>query len=253
METTPTSNVEYEFQKKIKTFSAFSDKKQKYNILIQSELNSKILITAFDDKNQKKYYESYSLNILKNNKYLSLFETIDEIYDELKDKIEKKEPKIFEEDNTIKLAIETFHTKYKEINFYLKEKDKAINEMYKQLYFIIDELKEKEKKQDEKIKSLEEIVQELKNNNNELFEKNKLLENKIESLKEIINYNNNNYYYDSEQLSNQENMKTPNVDQITSSEPYIPKSRRENKNNDININLNLDTKPYIPKNFKENK
>ena len=246
-------DIDSEFQKKTKNFILFSDKNKKYNLFIQSELNSKIIITAIDVIKQTKYSESYTLDTLKYNKYLSLFDSIEEIFDELNDKIAKIKPKLYEEDNSIKLIIKTFHTKYKEINFYLKEKDKNINEKYNELIFIINELKEKEKKQDEKIKSLEDIVQELKNNNNELFQKNLLLEKSFEYLRGIINNINNINYYNPGVLYNQEIGQSQSLEQISSSPlPYIPNSMRDN-NNGIKINLNIDQKPYIPKNFKENK
>ena len=246
-------DIDSEFQKKTKNFSIFSDKNNRYNIFIQSEMNTKIIITAIEVIKQTKYSESYTLNTLKKNKYLSLFESIDEIFDELNDKIDKIRPRLLEEDNSLKLIIETFNTKYKEINFYLNEKEKNINEKYNELIVFINELKEKEKKQDEKIKSLEDIVQELKNNNNELFQKNLLLEKSFEYLRGIINNINNINYYNPGVLYNQEIGQSQSLEQISSSPlPYIPNSMRDN-NNGIKINLNIDQKPYIPKNFKENK
>ena len=247
-------DIDSEFQKKTKNFSIFSDKNNRYNIFIQSEMNTKIIITAIEVIKQTKYSESYTLNTLKKNKYLSLFESIDEIFDELNDKIDKIRPRLLEEDNSLKLIIETFHTKYKEINFYLNEKEKNINEKYNELIFFINELKEKEKKQDEKIKSLENIVQELKNNNNELFKKNLLLENSFNYLKDIIINNNNMGYYNPDILYNQEIGQSPPLEQISSALPYIPKTMKDNNNNNGKIiNLKIDEKPYIPKNYKENK
>jgi len=246
-------DIDSEFQKKTKNFSIFSDKNNRYNIFIQSEMNTKIIITAIEVIKQTKYSESYTLNTLKKNKYLSLFESIDEIFDELNDKIDKIRPRLLEEDNSLKLIIETFNTKYKEINFYLNEKEKNINEKYNELIVFINELKEKEKKQDEKIKSLENMVQELKNNNNELFKKNLLLENSFNYLKDIIININNMNYYNPDVLYNQEIGQSPPLEQISSALPYIPKTMKDNNNNGKTINLKIDEKPYIPKNYKENK
>ena len=38
------------------------------------------------------------------------------MYEEVKDKIEKENPSLFEEINSLKLVIKTGHTKFKEIN-----------------------------------------------------------------------------------------------------------------------------------------
>ena len=115
-------------QKLYKKSYILSDKNRYYNILIQSNLNSQINITAIEQIYQKKYFESYSLYKLKNIKYLSSLDTINDIFVEIKDKIEKSKPNIYEEKNSLKLVIATDHTKFKEIIFNLNEKEKDIND-----------------------------------------------------------------------------------------------------------------------------
>ena len=121
---------------------------------------------------QKKYYKNFSLIILQKNKYLSTLDTIDEIFDEIINKISSKTPTLYEETNTLKIVIETSHSKFKDITFYLDEKEKNINDKIDELYSIIKQSKEKEQIQDEKIKKLEEKINELEKNNIELKEKN---------------------------------------------------------------------------------
>ena len=237
-------------QQKAKNFTLLSDGNNNYNITIQYHLNSEINIIAINPYDQKKFSNNFTLNELKYYKYLSLLETLDEIYDELIDKIEKKTPKIVEEKNSLKFSIDTGHTKFKEINIYLNQKEKSIIEKYNELYTIVNELQEKEKIQDEKIKILTEEIQQLKNNNLELYEKNKILENNIESLKEILNFNindNSGYEY---QINN-----SNSINLLFGSTPYIPKAKRENKENEFDnkLKLNLKEKPYIPKKFNTNK
>ena len=207
-------------------------------------------IIAIGEYDQKKYSNIYSLNELKNYKYLSSLETIDEMFDELIDKLEKKEPKLIEEDNSLKLSIETGHTKFKQVNLYINQKEKGIFEKYDELYLIINKLKENEKKQDEKIKILEETVKEIQNYNYQLYERNQILENTIESLKQFVNFNDYNGFIP-EIKSNDEPIISENI-KLSDSSPYIPKLMRENKKNEINYNINLDVKPFIPKNIKKN-
>ena len=61
-----------------------SDKNHSFNITFQN-LNSNIEISAIyeDDIMKHNYEKKFNFNELKQNKYLGLCETIDEIYDEL--------------------------------------------------------------------------------------------------------------------------------------------------------------------------
>lgn len=180
-------------QKLYKKSYILSDKNRYYNILIQSNLNSQINITAIEQIYQKKYFESYSLYKLKNIKYLSSLDTINDIFVEIKDKIEKSKPNIYEEKNSLKLVIATDHTKFKEIIFNLNEKEKDINDKLYELNIEMNKLREKEKKQDEKIQILEEKIEELIDNNIKLFNQNKKLEKTIKEIKKYLNYNNIKY------------------------------------------------------------
>ena len=232
-------------QQKFKNYSILSDRNNNYNITIQYHLNSEINIIAINDYDQKKFSNNFTLNELKYYKYLSLLDTLDEIYDELIDKIEKKPPKIIEKNNSLKLSIDTGHTKFKEINIYLNQKEKSIIEKYNELYSIVNELQEKEKIQDEKIKILTEEIQQLKNNNLELYEKNKILENSIESLKEIFNFNindNSGYEY--------KNNNYNSINLPFGSTPYIPKSKRENKENEGTTKFEKKNESYIDEDDK---
>ena len=170
--------MEKDFLKKSKNFTLTSDKNRKYSINFQTDLNSELQISAAEENLGKKYFQNLSLSLLKKNKYLSSLDTIDEIFDEIMNKISFKTPTINEETNCLKIVIETFHSKFKDITFYLNEKEKNINDKFGELYSIIKQLKEKELAQDEKIKNLEKRINEL--------EKNKKIENERISEKESL-------------------------------------------------------------------
>ena len=175
MEYAPKPVFEPNFKKRTKHFSLNSKGNINYDIYLQIESPSEIRITAIQSNLKKKFEHIYSLESLKSIKYLSLLETIDEIYDEIINKIELKIPLIIEETNNLKINIETFHTKFKEINFYLEEKEKNTNDKFNEIYLYINELRENEKKQNEKI-------QLLVNKTNELENKIKILENNYKDL-----------------------------------------------------------------------
>ena len=159
---------------------------KKYIISFQTECNSEISITATEENKSKIYYKKFSLTFLKKNKYLSLLDTIDEIFDEIINLLTHKNPTLYEENNCLKIIIETFHSKFKDITFYLDEKKKSVNDSIDELYLIINQLKEKEKIQDEKIKKLEEKIDELEKTNMDLKQKNEKLESNIIYEKESL-------------------------------------------------------------------
>ena len=176
------------FNKLSKQFAFASDKMNKYCITFQTAINSELSIIAIQDNHQKQYSTNISLKFLKNNKYLSSLDTIDEIFDEIINKINYKSPSLYEENNNLKIVIDTLHSKYKEITFELKEKEKSASDKIEELYLLITQLKEKEKQQDEKIKILEEKLEKLEKNNR-IKEKDILLVDN----ESIILKDNNNY------------------------------------------------------------
>ena len=132
------SSISFESNnKQIKNFNLISENNKKYTISIQIELNSNLSIVAKESKKNKEYYEYYSIDDLKNiSKYFMSLDTMDEIYEEIKDKIEKMEPSIVEEKNILKLVLKTGHTKFKEIFFDLQEKELNVTEKFNELCLI---------------------------------------------------------------------------------------------------------------------
>ena len=146
---------ETNFIRKYKNYSLISEQKKKYSIVFETTMNSEINITAIEDNYQKKYSQIYSFKSLKKYKYLSSLDTLDEIFDEIINKINLKTPTLNEESNNLKIVIETFHSKYKEITFYLEGTDKNANDKIEELFLLIEQIRENEKKKDNLIKSLE--------------------------------------------------------------------------------------------------
>ena len=193
-----------------------SQNNKEYKISIRTELNS-LSIVAKEIKNNKEYNELYFTDDLKNNsKYFLLFDKIKEKFEEMKDKIYKTEPSVFEESNSLKLVLNTGHTKYKEIIFNLPEKKTDVVENIDKLVLIVEKLAEIGKNQTELINDLKENNKKLQNEIKDLKVKNQQFETKIEELNDKINNNdrfirnddfhNNNY---NKHNNNHRNSKKP--------------------------------------------
>ena len=181
--------------KKSKNISITSNKFRKYDITIESKLNNQINITVIEKENKNIYYEYYDLDNLRKIKYFSLFDSIDEIFEEIKDKITKKEPQLYEESNSLQLIIDTGNTKFREIIFYAKKNNEnEFNEKINEIFSIINEFKEKERKQENKINLLEDKINNLNEVINEINNRNYELEEELRKIKEKLNYKNSKDY-----------------------------------------------------------
>ena len=110
-----------------------------------------------------------------------MFSSPKEIMEELKDRIDAKNPKVNEiENNTINLIIFIPINKFKQIEFNLNKKDDLVSENSDDLKSIIEKLYEKvEKLEIENKKLLEE--------NKEIKEKNKNIKTKLEKMENTTN------------------------------------------------------------------
>lgn len=157
-----------------------SENKNEFNIIIKKYLTY-IEINVVEQKSLgNKFSEKYSLHQLKENKFLSICDSIGDIYDELNLLLSKNNTVIKENEKQIFVIIPTEHIKYKEINFTLKSKEKTDKEKIDNLYMIISNLQKENKEKDEKINKL---YQEL---NNLKFE----IDNISKKLKELTKINN---------------------------------------------------------------
>ena len=174
---------------KIKNFAFTSDKMKKYSFVFQINSNSELNVSAVEEISKKKFSSNFSLNYLKNNRYLSLLDTIEEMFDEIINRITLKNPLLYEEKDCLKIVIETSHFKFKDITLCIGDQEKNINERLNELYDIVWKLQEREQIKDEKIKNLEERIIESEKNI-----KTNYVNDIIYNIQSIILKNNNNYF-----------------------------------------------------------
>ena len=119
------------------------------------------------DKNfEDIYMNEYTMNQIQENQYFKMFSSPDEILEELKEKINSKNPILNEcQNQTIELVIFLQNSKFKQIEFYLTNKgNKSIDSNYENLKSIIENL-------NKRIEKLENENKEIKQENKEIKEK----------------------------------------------------------------------------------
>ena len=129
-----------EYHTKIK-----SDKNNTFDVTIKNLTNILEINAYYQDEFRKNdFIRKYNYNELKYIKYLSLSDTIDEIYAELIYQISKNTPIIYENNyNEINISVPICHSKYKDISFTLNSKIKTENEVREELYDIIADIQKK--------------------------------------------------------------------------------------------------------------
>ena len=196
--------------KSSKSFNIISDKNHLFIVNLNNCYNY-IQIKAYleNDNINNNYEKLFFLNDLKNNKYLSLCDSIDEIFEQLIYELQKNKKYIKEEDKKIIIKIPVEHLKVKEIELSLEEKkkkDKELmedlfkeiktlkndNNMLKKVIFILkndmDILKIENKKINEKNNYLEEKIKIIENKLNNDFNKSSIINNDINKQNAIINW-----------------------------------------------------------------
>ena len=140
------------------SYSINSDKNHSFTITLQN-LNSTIhiLATCEDDIMKHNYEKQLTLDELKQNKYLLICDTIDEIYALLTMLFNKNQYKIIEETNQIYINIPVDHSKVKEILFVVNEITKNDSEKINELFSIISNMKQEIKELKEKGKNNDKI------------------------------------------------------------------------------------------------
>ena len=175
-----------------KTYIFTSNKNNSFNISFK-KFSNYILITGFLNNNSINYsfYEKkYNINELKSNKYLSLCDTIDEIFDQIIFELEKNNKKVLKENEKYKQIIITIpveHIKIKEIAFILEEKIKTEKELIKDLYIEIKNIKSENNNIKEEFNKMKNDFDLLKNENKKLYENNINLEKQLKILSDKLN------------------------------------------------------------------
>jgi len=153
-----------------KTYTLISDKKASFNVNFKN-FSSYIEIQAKykDNMTKNEFKEQFCLEKLKLNKFLSIYDSLDEIYEEIINELSKNNPILVENEDNIIINIPIGLTKFKEIVFVLNKQTKSVKDICGDLYDIIFELKNQINKieidkseKNEKIKSLNKETEELK-------------------------------------------------------------------------------------------
>ena len=128
-----------------KKFVIETENNSKYDIYLKSNNSSSISLEGNFKNNLKNenYLSVLSIEKIKENKYFLMFDTIDEILNEISLLLEKNNPKIIEEKDKIILKISLNTSKIKEVNFTLNKKEKNENEKIAELYSLINNLTNK--------------------------------------------------------------------------------------------------------------
>ena len=178
-------------------FTISSDKNNSFNLIFQNRKSTIYISASFQSEIKKIEYEkNYNLEELKAIKYLSLFDTISETYEEIISIIKqrKSEIKLIEKENQIEINIPLFGARIKEIIFILNEKEKNDKDKINELYDIISNLKQENKQ--------------LKENQKKLEEKINIILNEIKPLKEFKEK------MDKKEKEKNENKKIRNLDSL---------------------------------------
>ncbi len=169
------------------------------NFYIQTEKKKKIFNDCFVKK--------LSFTEIQKNEYFKFFSSPKEILEELKERIESKNPTLIEkENNTINLIIYIPISKFKQIEFILIKENNQLNENFNNLKGIIEKMFEeieelkkennKIKKENNKIKEENNKIKEennkIKEENKKIIEKNKEIELRLNKIETNINNNEKN-------------------------------------------------------------
>ncbi len=244
-----TSTTKKEIKDK-NSYTIISDKNHSFNITFQN-LNSNIGISAIyeDDIMKHNYEKKFNLNDLKQNKYLGLCNSIDEVYQLLIMLLKKNQTKIIEKNNQIHISIPVEHVNITEILFVVNEIKNNDNEKNNELFSIIKQEIKNFKEKIKKINKLKEENKIIKEENNNL--KLEIKNNKVKNTNEITNLKLefNKLREENNKLKLEiKNIKEKNTNEITNLRIEFNNLKEENKSMK-NENNNL---IEVTKNIKEN-
>ena len=145
MEQAPIVTNEQQINSLSKSFNVKSDKEHDFSISISTGISNCLLIKGkYEDNLKFHYYSSMKAidDIKKINIFFLMFNSIEEIFNELSNLIDNSKPVIIEETNKFLLSIPLPTTKIKEIIFEINEEEKSDKQKIEELYLIISNLKE---------------------------------------------------------------------------------------------------------------
>ena len=139
-----------------------TNKNNKFLIIINLEKEIKIEANQINDIIKKSFSNEFPFEKIRENKYFLQFDSLKEIFDELKERINNNKITIEEFENNLKIIIQLPSSKNKEIIFELNQKNKNDSERIKDLIQIVIE-------QNTEITELKKEVNELKEKLNILW------------------------------------------------------------------------------------
>ena len=135
------TDISYSFEKEI---NLVSDTNNSYNIIfkVNDHLSYlEIYATKIIDLFPKTFFNKFSCEQIKQNKYFAMCDNLKEICIELDERIKQKEVRLVEKENMVVISISLPSIKIKEITFELILTKKNINDKVNDLMQIISELK----------------------------------------------------------------------------------------------------------------
>ena len=222
---------------KLKTqniFDIITNKNNSYKIIFNNFSNFIQIKTNFEkDLAKKEFIKNYFLEDLKSNKYFSIFDSVDEIYDQIILDLNNSGKKIIEEENnTIAVIIPVNNIKIKQIEFTLAEKIKTDKDLIQDLFVELNNLKQKFDKLENENIDIRNENKNMRNEINELKEENKKLNEKINS---FINSKNNTLdNFNQNDLLNKSSILKSNIDGVNKISNWI---KAKIKKNSISFNL----------------
>ena len=166
-----------------KKFVIETENNSKYDIYLKSNNSSSISLEGNFKNNLKNenYLSVLSIEKIKENKYFLMFDTIDEILNEISLLLEKNNPKIIEEKDKIILKISLNTSKIKEVNFTLNKKEKNENEKIAELYSLINNLTNKFEI------TINDLTTKINKQNDEINELKNIIKKQNETIKNLTN------------------------------------------------------------------
>ena len=163
-----------------KEINIISDKNDEVKIVFESEEDSSISINAIINQKigNNQFSTSISLDKFKENRYFNQFDDMKEICQELTERIKPENLKLIHDNNVLILSVLLPSTKFKEISFILKEKEKSDKDKINELYTIIENYHKENEILKKEIDEIKLFINELKKEK----AKNKLSLTNFESL-----------------------------------------------------------------------
>ena len=175
---------------------AVSNKNKKFKVNLNAETYSYLTITATNktDIFKQTFSNKFSVEEIKTNKYMNLYDDLKEICEQLEKITKSTSPTIKEENKSLFIIIPLPNDKYKEYTFELKEIEKNEGDKMKDITEIVYEIKKENESLKKENESLKKEISEIKNECNKLKNITDTQNNEITKIKEqmtmLLDYHN---------------------------------------------------------------